>query len=156
MVEFSHTAKTKFDEIVSRYPRKEAALLPTLWLAQEEFTTVTPEVMAYVAALLDLPAAKVLGVTTFYTMYHTKPVGTYHIQVCRTLSCAMAGSNALLDYLKKTFNVDLDELTADGKFTISQVECLANCDAAPAIQINATDYKQVSQEKMGEILKKLP
>lgn len=156
MIEFSPTTKAKFDQILTRYPRKDAALLPTLWLAQDEFGTITPEVMKYVAELLDVPPAKVFGVATFYTMYHTTAVGKYHVQVCRTLSCALSGSDALIKHLKKKLNIELGGTSADGKFTLSEVECLAHCGAGPVVQINNMDFTAVTPEKMDEILSNLP
>lgn len=153
---FSPAARTRFEAILTRYPRKEAALLPTLWLAQEEFGTITPEVMAYVASLLDVPPAKVLGVATFYTMFHTKPVGTYHIRVCRTLSCALAGAEKITDCLKRKLGIGPGETTPDGRFTLSEVECLASCGTGPVVQVNDTYHEGLTVEKLDELLQELP
>ncbi len=155
-VEFTPENKKKFEEILSRYPRREAALLPALWLAQYQFGHLSEDVMAYVAALLNIPPAKVLGVATFYTMYNKKPVGKYHLQVCRTLSCALAGAANITDHLKKKLGIDIGDTTADGRFTLSEVECLASCGTGPTVQINETYHEKLTPEKLDRILEDLP
>src|SRR5215831_1044844 len=100
-VTFSPAAKTKFDEIVARYPIKRAAIMPTLWLAQEEFGWLSTEVLEYVARLLDLSPAFAASVASFYTMYYKHPVGKHHVQVCTNLSCALVGSDRILDCLRQ-------------------------------------------------------
>lgn len=155
MIKFTDENQKKFEHIVSRYPRREAALLPTLWLAQEQFGTITPDVMEYVAQLLDVPPAKVLGVTTFYTMYHTQPVGKYHLQVCRTLSCAMMGAEKITAHLKQKLGIEAGEVSADGKFSLCEVECLASCGTAPVVQINAAYCENLTPEKLDKIIEEL-
>jgi len=91
-LEFSPGTLKKFEETVARYPKKEAAMLPVLYLAQEEFGHLGPEAIEYVATLMEQTPARVHGVVSFYTMFNTKPIGRHHIQVCRTLSCALGGA----------------------------------------------------------------
>src|SRR3970040_585231 len=94
-VEFSPETLKRFEEIVSRYPKKEAAMLPVLYLAQEKFGYLGSEAIEYVAKLMGLSPARVYGVVTFYTMLNMKPIGRYHIQVCRTLPCVLKGSQKI-------------------------------------------------------------
>jgi NADH-quinone oxidoreductase E subunit len=151
-LEFSSEAYRKFEETVSRYPRKEAAILPVLNLAQQEFGYLGQEAIDYVARLMGQPPARVYSVVSFYTMLYTKPMGRYHIQVCRTLPCALRGAAKLTSFLKKTLGIDVGQTTGDGKFTLSEVECLASCGTAPMMQINDDYYENLTDEKTTEIL----
>ena len=154
-VEFSPETVKKFEETVSRYPKKEAAMLPVLYLAQQEFGYLSPEAIDYVAKLMGQSPAKVHGVVSFYTMYNMKPIGRHHIQVCRTLSCALGGSEKITDFIKKRLAIGLGQTTADGRFTLSEVECLASCGTAPMMQINDDYYESLNEEKVTEILDSL-
>ena len=151
-VEFSSEALKKFEETVSRYPKREAAMLPVLYLAQQEFGHLSHEAIAYVAQLMGQPPARVHGVVSFYTMFNVKPVGRYHIQVCRTLSCALRGAEKVTGFIKETLGIEVGQTTADGKFTLSEVECLASCGTAPMMQINDDYYENLTLEKVTEIL----
>lgn len=154
-LKFSQEALQKFTELVQRYPQKEAAMLPVLYLAQQEFGHLSSEVIAYVANIMDLPVARVHGVVTFYTMLTMKPIGRYHIQVCRTLPCALRGAENITASLRSTLNIQVGETTTDGKFTLSEVECLASCGTAPMMQINDDYYESLSEEKVAAILESL-
>ncbi|MBI4523868.1 MAG: NADH-quinone oxidoreductase subunit NuoE [Deltaproteobacteria bacterium] len=154
-VGFSEETLKKFDRIVSRYPKREAAMLPVLYLAQEEFGYLTTEAIEYVAKLMGVAPARVQGVVTFYTMFYTKPIGRHHIQICRTLPCALRGAEKISAFLKKRLGIQTGETTADGKFTLSEVECLASCGTAPVVQINDAYYESLSEEKVEEILRSL-
>ena len=154
-VEFSAEALQRFSEVVSRYPRKEAAMIPVLYMAQQEFGYLSPEAIEYVAKIMEAPTARVYGVVTFYTMLNMKPVGRYHIQVCRTLPCALMGSDRITACLKRRLGLNVGETTADGKFTLSEVECLASCGTAPMMQINDDYHENLTEEKVNEILEKL-
>ena len=151
-VEFSPEALKKFEETISRYPKKEAAMLPVLYLAQEEFGHLSYDAIAYVAKLMGQSPARVHGVVSFYTMFNVKPVGRYHIQVCRTLSCALRGAERVTGLIRKTLGIEVGQTTADGKFTLSEVECLASCGTAPMMQINDDYYENLTEEKVSEIL----
>ena len=154
-VEFSSEALKKFEETVSRYPKKEAAMLPVLYLAQQEFGYLSPDAIDYVAKLMGQSPAKVHGVVSFYTMYNMKPIGRHHIQVCRTLSCALGGAEKITDFIKKKLAIELGQTTDDGRFTLSEVECLASCGTAPMMQINDDYYENLDEEKVTEILDSL-
>ncbi len=136
---FSQSARQRFDEIVARYPNRQAALLPVLHLAQQEFDHISPEVMQFVAEQLGVPPVKVQHVATFYTMYNKKPVGRFHVQVCTNIACHLTGGPEIFAHLKKKLGVANKGTTADDLFTLEEVECLAACGYSPAIQI--TDKK---------------
>ncbi|HVT45017.1 MAG TPA: NAD(P)H-dependent oxidoreductase subunit E [Thermoanaerobaculia bacterium] len=140
-VEFSLEAKRRFDDLLPRYPTRMAVLLPTLHLAQEEWGWISPEVVVYVADLLELSPATVFGVVSFYNMYNQRPVGKYHLQVCTNLSCMLGGAYDIYDRLQEKLGIAPGETTADGRFTLVEVECLGSCDTAPVVQVN-NDYHE--------------
>lgn len=150
--DFTPESKKKLKEILRRYPDPKAAVLPVLWLAQGQNGWISDEVCEAVAAELDLPPAHVLGVSTFYTMFNNKPVGRYLIQVCSTLSCSLMGADHIFDYLSNKLGIRNGESTADGKFTLMKVECLASCGTAPMMQVNADYYENLTEEKIDGIL----
>jgi NADH-quinone oxidoreductase subunit E len=122
--------------LAARYPRKPAALLPILHLVQEELGCVTPEAEAGVAAVLGLRPIQVREAVTFYTMFRRRPIGRYHIQVCDNLSCGLRGSSVLLEHLRGRLGLVPGQTTADGRFTLTTVECLGACETAPCLMIN--------------------
>jgi NADH-quinone oxidoreductase subunit E len=154
-VEFSPETLKKFEETVNRYPKKEAAMLPVLYLAQQEFGYLGEEAIAYVAKILEQPPARVHGVVSFYTMLNMKPIGRHHIQVCRTLPCALRGAEKITGFLKQKLGIELGQTTADRRFTLSEVECLASCGTAPMMQINDDYYESLTEAKVTEILESL-
>lgn len=154
-VEFSPETYQKFQETLSRYPKKEAAMLPVLYLAQQEFGYLSAGAIEYVARLMDQSPAKVHGVVSFYTMYNMKPIGRHHIQVCRTLSCALAGAEKITGFIKNKLAIELGQTTADRRFTLSEVECLASCGTGPMMQINDDYYENLNEERVTEILDSL-
>ena len=154
-LEFSQETLKQFDEIVSRYPEQKSAVLPVLYMAQKEFGHLSQEAIEYVAKLMDIPAVRLYGIVTFYTMFNMKPVGRHHLQVCRTLPCALLGSERITNYLKKKLRINLGETTPDGKFTLSEVECLASCDTAPVMQINDDYCENLSEEKIEKVFESL-
>ena len=115
-LEFSPETLKKFEATVARYPKKEAAMLPVLYLAQQEFGHLGPEAIEYVAKLMDQAPARVHGVVSFYTMYNMKPIGRHHIQVCRTLPCALHGAEKVTRFLKQEtrHRVRTDDGRTDG------------------------------------------
>lgn len=137
-LQFSEPAEQRFQEVLARYPEesRRAALLPTLYIAQDDFDYLSVEVMEYVAGRLSLPASKVLAVATFYTMYNKRPVGRYHFQVCVSVSCAIMGAHKLVHILEKKLGVRLGETDRPRTFTLSEVECLASCGTAPMLQLD--------------------
>jgi NADH-quinone oxidoreductase E subunit len=154
-LEFSPETLKKFEETVARYPKKEAAMLPVLYLAQQEFGHLGVEVIEYVANLMDQAPARVHGVVSFYTMFNMKPIGRHHIQVCRTLSCALGGAEKITAFIRQKLGIEVGQTTADGRFTLSEVECLASCGTAPMMQINDKYYENLNEEKVTAILENL-
>jgi len=149
---FSGETRAKHDRLLARYPNREAAILPTLYLAQREFGHLSDEAILYVADLLGFTPARIYGVATFYTMYNKKPVGKYHLQVCRNLSCSLMGAEHLIEHVARKIGVKPGETTADGRFTLSTVECLGSCGTAPVMQVNDDYYENLTEESIDAIL----
>jgi NADH-quinone oxidoreductase subunit E len=154
-LEFSPETLKELESTVARYPKKEAAMLPVLYLAQREFGYLSAEAIEYVAKIMDQPPARVRGVVSFYTMYNTKPIGRHHIQICRTLPCALGGAEKITAFIKKKLGIAIGETTADGRFTLSEVECLASCGTAPMMQINDDYYENLTEDKIEQILESM-
>lgn len=155
MIEFSEEAKRRYETILSRYPEKRAALIPVLALAQREFGWISDEVADYVGGLMGYPPSDVLSVATFYTMLHKKPVGRYHMEICRNVSCWMMGTYACVDEMKRLLNVEAEQITPDGKFSWNVTECLGSCGTAPAMQVGDRYYENLTPARIGEIIEKL-
>jgi len=136
--------KARFDEILARYPVKRSALLPALHLVQEQEGWLSREALDYVGSLLGLSAAQVHDTASFYTMFRLKPEGKTLIEVCTTLSCALGGAEELVEHACKRLGVKPGETSADGKFTVKGVECLAACGGAPSMQVNYEFHGPVS------------
>ena len=151
-VAFSEETRRELDRIVSRYPDREAAILPALYLAQREFGYVSGEAIAYLAGLIGVTAARVEGVATFYTMYNRKPVGKFHVQICRNLSCSLMGAEHLIDRVSRKLGIRPGETTADGRFTLTKVECLGSCGTAPVMQVNDDYYENLTADSIDRIL----
>ncbi|MBW7934138.1 MAG: NAD(P)H-dependent oxidoreductase subunit E, partial [Gemmatimonadaceae bacterium] len=148
-------ARSKLDDILSRYPTKQAGLLPALWIMQDERGWISEHAMKEVGDVLGLTAAYVKGVVTFYTMYHQHPVGKYFIQVCTTSCCnCMGAEDVVKAFLEKTGCGELGLTSADGKYTVIEVECLGACGFATPIMVNDDFVDSVSVEKVPEILKR--
>jgi NADH-quinone oxidoreductase subunit E len=154
-VEFPPEAIQRFEWLLTRYPTKEAALLPVLHLAQETWGWISPETVVYVGSLLDLSPATVFGVVSFYNMYNQKPVGKYHLQVCTNLSCMVTRAYDIYDHLCERLDVSPGETTKDGRYTVVEVECLGSCGTAPVVQVNNDYHENMSVEKMDALLGKL-
>lgn len=156
MGKFTDETKARLDELISRYPSRRAALLPALWVAQEVYGGwLPPEAMAEVAEHLQVPAADVAGVATFYTMYNKEPRGKHAVEICQNVSCMVLGADELIHHCEKRLGIHAGETTADGTVTLARVECLGACCNAPAVQIGGTYYEDVTPEKMDAILEGL-
>jgi NADH-quinone oxidoreductase E subunit len=145
----------RFEKILSRYPNSRAALLPALNLAQEIRGHISPETMDRVAELLDLSAAYVRGVATFYTMYNKRPVGRYLIQVCTNISCNLCGAEDVLEAFLKYTDTEVGETSPDGSFTTIEAECLAGCGYPTCVQINSRYFENVTPQEVPKILEVL-
>jgi len=151
-VEFSEKAKKKIEEIVARYPQKEAALLPVLHITQQEFGFISAVQEEMVARVLGIKPIRVRELVTFYTMLFRESLGKYHIQVCTNLSCSLLGADNFVDYLVEKLGIEPGETTPDKKFTLSKVECLGACERAPCMMINFNYYGEMDPKKVDEIL----
>jgi len=154
--EFPPEALARIDRILSRYPTKQAALLPVLWVAQETWGWISREAAEEVARILELSPAHVSGVLTFYTMYNLEPVGRHLLQFCTSISCHIAGAGGLLDHCRRRLGVDLGQTTSDGRFTIVEVECIAGCDRAPSMMIDDTYHEPMDASRLDALLDSLP
>ena len=139
---FSEAALAEYRTILQRYPQRRAALLPTLWLAQREFGWLPLPVLEYVADLMELPLAWVTATASFYTMYWKEPKGRWHLQVCRNLPCQLRGAAEVQRTIEARLGIRDGERTADGRFSLEEVECLASCDTAPVLQVNNEEYHE--------------
>ena len=142
-------------EIFARYPNKMAACLPLLHLAQEQHGWVSDVVVTWVAEKLDVSTAHVFGVATFYSLYHTHPVGKHHVWVCRTLSCALHGADDIVKHCEKRLGIHVGETTADGAVTLHTAECLASCGTAPMMQIDREYHENLTLAKVDVLLDRL-
>ncbi|MGA2622784.1 MAG: NADH-quinone oxidoreductase subunit NuoE [Bacteroidota bacterium] len=145
----------KIEELKKRYPTAKALVLPVLWMAQEQFGWISPETMKYVAGLLNVPLGHIYGVVTFYTMFNTKPVGKYHVQVCTNVSCQLLGADKLTEHICARLKVKPGETTPDKKFTVTEVECLGSCGTAPMMQVNDEYYEGLTTEAVDKLLAEL-
>lgn len=152
---FEGPYRERFEKILTRYPNRRAALLPTLNLAEEIRGHVSPETMDRVAELLDLSPAFVRGVTTFYTMYNRRPVGRYLVQVCTNTSCNLCGADEVLDAFLEETGTETGEVSDDGLFTTIEVECLAACGFPTCVQINSRYYENVTPDDVPALLERL-
>jgi len=146
------------DKWILRYPpeQQRSGVFEALRVVQERnHNSLTVELMDAVADYLRLPKISVYEVAAFYSMYFTKPMGKHIVEVCTNISCGLNGAEHVLEHVKKKLGIELNETTADGKFSLREVECLGACVAAPACQIGKQYYENLTPEKMDEILNKL-
>jgi NADH-quinone oxidoreductase subunit E len=157
-IAFSAEAMEVVKKIIKRYPegRQKSALLPVLHVAQAEFDGwLSPEVMDYVASILEIKPIEVYEVASFYTMYNLQPVGKCLLEVCQTGPCMLNGADDLVTYLENKLNIKVGETTADGMFTLKTVECLGSCGTAPMLQCGADYHENLTNEKADALIEKL-
>jgi NADH-quinone oxidoreductase E subunit len=153
---FTGARRAELDELLTRYPTKMAALLPALWIVQEERGWVSSEGMAEVAQILELTPAYVKGVVSFYTMYHQHPVGQHFIQVCTTSPCNVCGAEDVVNaLLRHTGCEELGVTSGDGKYTVIEVECLGACGFATPVMVNEKFIESVTPETVPALLASL-
>ncbi len=153
--EFNKDNLEKIETLKSRYPSPKALSLPCLWMAQYQEGFISLEAIEVIAKLIDWAPMEIYRVATFYTMFNLEPVGKYHIQLCKTLSCALCGKAEMLSHLKNRLELSPGESSEDGRFTLTQVECLGSCGTAPVMQINDRYYENLTPEKIDVILDSL-
>jgi len=153
--ELSAQVRKKLDEIISRYPQKQAALLPILHIVQQDIGQISAEEEKLVAELLEIAPIKVREVVTFYTMFYRESKGKYHFQICSNLTCSLMGGESLLDHLKEKLGIGPGETTEDKKYSLSTVECLGACEEAPCMMVNFDYHGNLDKQKIDEILEGL-
>jgi NADH-quinone oxidoreductase E subunit len=152
---FSENNLKKIEEVLKKYPTKKAAVMPALYIAQEQNGWISGEAMKEVASVLQISAEEVLGVVTFYTMYHQKPVGKFHLQVCTNVSCMLRGAYEIFEHIKQKLNIENGGLSEDKLFSLEEVECMGCCGNAPMIAVNDDFYENLDIEKLDQILESL-
>jgi NADH-quinone oxidoreductase subunit E len=148
----------EIDQWIAKYPadRKQSAVMAALSIVQEQNDgCLTPALMDAVAAYLDMPPVAVYEVATFYSMYELKPVGRHKLCICNSISCMLNGSEERIEHLKQRLGIDVGETTADGRFTLKEVECLGACVGAPMMQIGHHYHEDLTPEKLDAILDEL-
>ena len=146
--------RARFDEIVKRYPpdRRRSAVLPALYLAQNQQGYITANAIRHCAELLGITRADVEDVVSFYTMFYTRPVGQYVVQVCRTLSCALNGAERVTEEIAAKLGLEPGEIDKTGTFTLVEVECLGACDRAPVVMVNDQWHECLNPEDAAKLI----
>ncbi|RMG02547.1 MAG: NAD(P)H-dependent oxidoreductase subunit E [Planctomycetota bacterium] len=148
--------RNAIEEYFPRYPNRRAVVLPAAHIIQEELGYVPPAAVAELSELLEIPAPEIQDALSFYGFFHQdKPIGQFRIWVCRSLSCSARGGEKLLAYLKEKLGIEPGETTPDGRFTLEIAECLGACDYAPAILINDQIHKNMTEERIDQLLASL-
>jgi len=154
---FSPQLEERFEKLMKSYPpgRQRSAMVPMLLYAQDEIGSVTPELLAEVAHRLGVTPLQVEEVASYYSMLHKKPLGKYHVQVCTNISCLLTGGVELWEHARNELGIGHKEVTADGQFSLEEVECIGACSWAPAVQINYDFHHLVTPEKLDRLLDSL-
>jgi NADH-quinone oxidoreductase subunit E len=152
--QLSENGRAEIQKELKRYETKESAIIPALYIAQKENKGwVSVEVINELAKVMDIPHARINEVFKFYTMFNQKPVGRYHVQVCTNISCAVEGGRELAEHLCHEIGVKYDEVSKDGRYTVSRVECLGSCGTAPMMQVNDNYYENLTHESAMNLLR---
>jgi len=156
-MEFKFTDENikRIEKSIAKYPDKKAAVMDTLYIGQEQNGWVSGEVMQEVARTLEMPPEEVLGIVTFYTMYHQKPMGKYHIQVCTNVSCMLRGGYDIYEKVKKKLGIENMQVTGDNLFSLEEVECMGSCGTAPMIAVNEDYFENLDLVKAEQIIESL-
>jgi NADH-quinone oxidoreductase subunit E len=152
---FTEEELQKAEEIRSHYPTNQAAVMGVLHMMQDKYGMISDEAVTYVARLLDIPEEGVLGVVTFYEMYHQHPTGKYKLQVCTNVSCLLCGSDMVLRTIRDKIGIGIGEMTEDRLFSVHEAECLGSCGTAPMISVNKTYHEQLNPEKINTLIDEL-
>lgn len=152
---FTEDNLQKIEKILEKYPVKQPAVMPLLYLAQEQNGWISVEVMKEIASILEMDEEDVLGVVTFYTMFHKKPMGKHHIQVCTNVSCMLRGGYEVYNSVREKLGLENGGVSEDSRFSLEEVECMGSCGTAPMIAINEDYFENLSTEKALQILDSL-
>jgi NADH-quinone oxidoreductase subunit E len=149
---FTDEFETRFAEMLTHYPTRRSALVPTLLYAQDEVGSLTDEVIAELAGRLDLTELEVRNVISYYSMLTIKPRGKYNVQVCTNIACMLVGGEELLEHCEKKLGIGNKGTTQDGLFSLEEVECIGGCSWAPAVQVNYDFHENLTPAKMDAVL----
>jgi NADH-quinone oxidoreductase subunit E len=141
-----------FDEKMREYPTKRSFLVPMLLYSQDEIGYLNDDVVAHLAKKTELTELEVRNVISYYSMLHTKPMGKYHVQVCTNICCMLRGADELMEHCEKKLGIGHKQTTADGKFSLEEVECIGACSWAPAVQVNYDFHENLTADKMDRVL----
>lgn len=151
-VALSAAARTEIKRLAAQFPHRQSALLGALFVAQDEAGYLRPEVIADVAAALDLPPSEVTSVASFYHLFHFEPVGREVIQVCTNISCMLSGCHRVLQRLREHLGIEVGQTTPDGAFTLQTAECLAACEQAPVLMVGDDRIGPVRPDEVEALL----
>jgi NADH-quinone oxidoreductase subunit E len=147
--------KEDIERHLAKYPRKQSAVMPLLYIAQEEYGHITEEAMEEIAAIVESDMTHVRGIVGFYTMYYSQEKGKYLIQICTDLPCALRGAEAFSAKVCKALGIQPGETTDDGLFTVENVMCIGACDRAPVIQVNFKFYENMDMDSFNDLIEAL-
>ncbi len=154
MFQLSEQGLQEVKKELHRYEARESAIIPSLYIAQKENKGfITPEMISHLSKVMDIPESRINEVFKFYTMFNQEPVGKHHVQVCTNISCALEGGREMASHICKELGVKYNEITADGRFTVSKVECLGSCGTAPMMQVNDKYYEKLTPETAMNLLR---
>ncbi len=142
----------KLDEMKKYYQTSQSLVLPALLMVQEEHGYISEDAMKYVGKLLDVPFGHILGVVTFYTMLHRKPIGKHHIEVCTNVSCMLRGADKIVEHLENRLGIKVGETSKDRKWTLSEVECMGSCGTAPMFAVGDEYDENLTPEKIDKLI----
>lgn len=151
----SPRAEERVKAVKASYPDSRSAVMTALYIAQEEIGHINQSAVEWVADRIGMPAIQVWEVATFYTMFYKKPVGKYHVQVCRTLPCALRGAKKVSEFFRDRLGVKPGEVTKDGMWSYQEVECLGSCGTAPMCQINDVFFENLDEEKLKKLAERI-
>lgn len=154
-VKLSDAAESRAEQLKARYPNPHSAIMPILYIAQEELGAITDEAINWVSNKTGIAPVHVMEVATFYTMYYKKPVGKYHVQICRTLACALCGAKKLSEYVHQRLGVKPGEITSDGMWSWEEVECLGSCGTGPMCEINDHYFENLTPQSLGQLMDRI-
>ena len=154
MFKLSDSGLAEVKKELSRYEARDSAIIPSLYIAQKENKGfINADVIRHLAQVMDIPESRINEVFKFYTMFNQEPVGKFHVQVCTNISCALEGGRELAHHICHELNVKLNDITSDGRFTVSKVECLGSCGTAPMMQVNDKYYENLTPETAMNLLR---
>src|SRR5262245_8987735 len=154
-LEWPAELKAEVARALGRCPNRRSAVLPVLWVAQRQWGWISPAALRLVTETVGLPQPEVFGIATFYTMFHMKPPGRHHLQLCMTLSCSLMGADRLYRHLQSRLGIGHGGVTPDGRFSLRRVECLAACGGAPCMQVNFDYHENLDEAKVDTLLETL-